>query len=131
MVKNKLANWCDDICCCASGTPLAKNSCKVSLLGMADHQKPSLCRWFHSKAWQLKNIKPPIIVPIIHQTTSFFELRWPASTANTMVTELMIRMKVIKPTKTSGAPCSIDVPGTDWNTKEGDGQVGALKRSEP
>src|ERR1700759_4782349 len=101
------------------------------MVGICPHQKPSLCRWFHSNAWQPRNIKPPIIVPIIHQTTSFLALRWPASTANTIVTELKISISVIKPTKTKGAPCSTDVPGMDWNTKDGDGQVGALKRKEP
>src|ERR1700748_1425325 len=48
-----------------------------------------------------------------------------------MVTELKMRIKVIKPTKTSGAPCSIEVPGTDWNTFDAIGHVAALKRRAP
>ena len=120
--KEQVSKLVRRTCLCARGTPLVKKSFNVSVLGMLPHQKPSLCRWFHSNAWQPKNIKPPITVPIIHQTTSFFELRWPASTANTMVTELMMRIKVIKPTNTSGAPCSIN-PGTDWKTNAAAGHA--------
>src|SRR3546814_18919943 len=68
--------------------------------GMLPHQKPAWCKCVHSKAWQPINIKPPIMVAIIQPTTSFFELRWPASTANTIVTDLIMRIKVMIPPNT-------------------------------
>src|SRR5665213_3225354 len=129
MVKNRLANWCDVMACCETGTPSAKNSCIVSLFGIWPHQKPSLCKCDHSSAWQPKNISPPKMVNNIHTTTSFFALRWPASTASTMVTELMMRINVIKPTNTNGA--FSDTKGNTLNTMDGAGHVGALKRKAP
>ena len=56
----------------------------------------------HSHAWQPRKAKPPMTVHSIHFSTAALSIRWPASTASTMVTLLRIRIKVIIPTKING-----------------------------
>src|SRR5690606_13436282 len=74
--------------------------------------------------------KPPRIVQSIHFTTSFFLFRCPASTANTIVTEDMIKIKVIIPTNTNGWPDSA-IPGIDWNTLSASIHVGCANFCAP
>ena len=51
-----------------------------------------------------KKKNPPIIVATIHLTTPFLSILCPASTANTIVTEDTIKIKVIKATYNKGYP---------------------------
>src|SRR5256885_15155916 len=87
--------------------------------GFLPHQAPSPCRCVHSHAWQLKKARPPRMVKNIYSITFFLLLAWPAPTASTMVTELMIRIKVIRLTKASGMGISPCTPGKVRNTSLG------------
>src|SRR5690606_41612044 len=74
-------------------------------------------------AWQPKKQRPPRIVQSIHFTTSYFWFLCPASTANTIVTDDIIKIKVMIPTNTNGCPCSA-IPGIDWKILSASIQVG-------
>src|SRR6185295_16976691 len=87
-------------------------------------------RCVHSHAWQPRKAKPPRIVQPNHFSTPFLSISWPEPTANTMVTELMIRMKVIKLTNSSGI-CISPMIGNDLNTWLGSGQELVEKRMVP
>src|SRR5690606_41924172 len=67
--------------------------------------------------------KPPKIVQSIHFTTSFFLFRCPASTAKTIVTEDIIKINVMIPTKTNGCPDSA-IPVIDVKTVSASIHVG-------
>src|SRR5690349_5045464 len=65
-----------------------------------------------------------------HFNTSFLFFSWPAPTASTMVTELMIRIKVIKLTNANGMLIS-PTTGKDLNTWLGSGHELVEKRMVP
>src|SRR5690349_4749155 len=70
------------------------------------------------------------MVQISHLVTPFLLLLWPACTASTMVTELMMRMKVIKLTNASGR-FACPAPGKALNTWLGSGQELLENRTVP
>ncbi len=59
-------------------------------------------KWLHSQAWLPTKKAPPITVRNNHRITPFLSMRCPASTASTMVTELKMRMAVMRATYMSG-----------------------------
>ena len=56
----------------------------------------------HSQACEPKKVNPPIMVSNIQSVTPFLSFLFPAFTANTIVTELIISMKVISATNNKG-----------------------------
>src|SRR6185312_1540214 len=98
--------------------------------GLRPHHAPSCHRCVHSQAWQLRNANPPMIVRIIYKVTFLRSPLWPAATASTMVTELMIRIKVIRLTNTNGR-LVCGKPGKALKASLGSGQLFEANLSVP
>ena len=87
-----------------TGSPLDRlntsPSSAVTVTFSANRKDPPL-PWMkcdHSQAWEPRKKKPPMMVNPSQRMTPLLSLRWPASTASTMVTEDTMRMNVIKAT---------------------------------
>src|SRR5580700_6796832 len=124
MVKKKFAKFVE------GADPSAFKKWLPGEASILPHHAPSPCKCVHSQAWQLRKARPPKIVQPSHFATSYFFPAWPLATAITIVTELMIRIKVIKLTKASGIFIS-PMKGKDLKTSFGLGQPLLEKRMVP
>src|SRR5687768_4299143 len=110
MKKKKLAynvgpydviSVCNSGCPCAPGvsvtsyTPPYKLCCRVVLSShVARFPSGPAMNVDHSQTCEPRKMKPPTTVHESHLITPRLSIRWPASTASTMVTELTMRINV-------------------------------------